>query len=71
MNTNQMKLEMLERLESTADLAGRQVTVLAGLDRVGEVSDFDLQDQLTTMHEVVLHLRDVVKRSMRIVPEAD
>ena len=71
MNTNQMKLEMLARLENTADLAGRQVTVLAGLDRVGEASDCDLQDQLTTLHEAVLKLRDCVARSMRVVPQDD
>ena len=71
MNTNQMKMEMLERLENTADLAGRQVTVLAGLDRVGEWSDCDLQDQLTTLHEAVLKLRDCVKRGMLVVPQDD
>jgi hypothetical protein len=67
MNTNQMKMEMLERIKYTASRAELQVTALMGLDRVGDTGDFDLQDQLTLLHEAVLKLRDCANRSMRIV----
>ena len=66
--TNAMKHEMLDRLEYTANLAGLQVTALSALDHVGDSCDTDLQDQLTTLHEVVLELRAAVKRSKSVVP---
>jgi len=66
--TNAMKHEMLDRLEYTAELAGLQVTALSGLDHVGDSCDYDLQDQLTTLHQVVLELRAAVKRSKSVVP---
>ena len=67
MNTNQMKMEMLERIKYTASRAELQVTALMGLDRVGDTGDFDLQDQLTLLHEAVLKLRDCANRGMKIV----
>ena len=66
--TNAMKHEMLDRLEYTAELAGLQVTALSALDHVGDSGDYDLQDQLATLHEVVLELRAAVKRSKSVVP---
>ena len=66
--TNAMKHEMLDRLEHIAKVAGLQVTALSALDYVGESCDYDLTDQLTTLHEVVLKLRDAVKRSKSVVP---
>ena len=66
--TNAMKHEMLDRLEHTAKVAGLQVTALSALDYVGESSDYDLHDQLTTLHEVVLELRDAIKHSQELVP---
>ena len=66
--TNAMKHEMLDRLEYTADIAGLQVTTLSALDHVGESGDYDLHDQLATLHEVVLELRAAVKRSKSVVP---
>ena len=69
--TNAMKHEMLDRLEYTAELAGLQVTALSALDHVGESGDYDLQDQLATLHEVVLELRAAVKRSKSVVPSFD
>ena len=71
MNTNQMKQEMLVRLESNAEQAKRMLTVLAALDRVGDTGDFDLQDQLVTMDKALQELRDCVVRSMSVVPQAD
>ena len=71
MNTNQMKQEMLVRLESNAEQAKRMLTVLAGLDRVGDTGDFDLQDQLVTMDKAVQQLRDTVTHSMSVVPQTD
>ena len=68
MDTNQMKQEMLVRLESNAEQAKRMLTVLAGLDRVGDTGDFDLQDQLVTMDKTLQELRDCVVRSMSVVP---
>ena len=66
--TNAMKHEMLDRLEYTAELAGLQVTALSGLDHVGDSGDYDLHDQLGTLHEVVLELRAAVTRSKSVVP---
>ena len=66
-----MKMEMLVRLETNAEQAKRMLTVLAGLDRVGDTGDFDLQDQLVTMDKALQELRDCVVRSMRVVPQAD
>ena len=68
MNTNQMKQEMLVRLETNAEQAKRMLTVLAALDRVGDTGDFDLQDQLVNMDETLQKLRDTVTRSMSVVP---
>ena len=68
MDTNEIKVEMLKRLENTAELAHRQVSALEALDYQRESSDGDLRDQLTTMWEAVSNLRDVVQRSHRIVP---
>lgn len=66
--TNEMKHEMLDRLEYTTKVAGLQVTALSALDNVGESGDYDLHDQLTTLHEIVLELRAAVKRSKSVIP---
>ena len=66
--TNAMKHEMLDRLEYTAELAGLQVTARSGLFHFCDSCDYDLQDQLGTLHEVVLELRAAVKRSKSVVP---
>ena len=68
LTNNEMKSEILESIEELTNSLKSKVAVLDALDRDNESGCFDLNDQLTTFHELAESLAQVVKRSLAIVP---
>ena len=65
---NEMKLEVLSRLEALTNSVKSKVAVLDALDRDNESGSYDLHDQLTSFHKLTEDLEQVVHRSVKVVP---